>query len=187
MYHHHGVARKSPHMVAEPGGPRKRIDEQIVELSIEAGEGLLVELKVKGSITELISRLLGETSSETRQKACFDEETSKTVGDKNPGCESSSGQGMEEARNDSSLAVGKKFGAKRRLSWKHKETERRSDGHLSSQKCGVRNTLQKYKGRVVLRGDIVKDDSGAFAVFTEQGSSSFQMTAAKVMDVIASS
>ena len=29
---------------------------------------------------------------------------------------------------------------------------------------------QKYKGIVVLRGDIVKDDSGAYAVFTEQGS-----------------
>ena len=27
---------------------------------------------------------------------------------------------------------------------------------------------QKYKGRVVLRGDIVKDDSGSCAVFTEQ-------------------
>ena len=39
----------------------------------------------------------------------------------------------------------------------------------------------KYKGRVVLRGDIVKDDSGSYAVFTEQGS---QMTAAKVMDII---
>ena len=43
--------------------------------------------------------------------------------------------------------------------------------------------LQKYKGRVVLRGDIVKDDSGSYAVFTEQGSAS-QMTAAKVMDII---
>ena len=43
---------------------------------------------------------------------------------------------------------------------------------------------QKYKGRVVLRGDIVKDDSGSFAVFTEQGSSASQMTAAKVMDII---
>ena len=32
---------------------------------------------MKGSITELISRLLEETSSETKQKACFDEETSK--------------------------------------------------------------------------------------------------------------
>ena len=43
---------------------------------------------------------------------------------------------------------------------------------------------QKYKGRVALRGDIVKDDSGAYAVFTEQGSSASQMTAAKVMDII---
>ena len=40
------------------------------------------------------------------------------------------------------------------------------------------------KGRVVLRGDIVKDDSGAYAVFTEQGSSAPQMTAAKIMDII---
>ena len=38
---------------------------------------------------------------------------------------------------------------------------------------------QKYKGRVVLRGDNVKDNSGAYAVFTEQGSSASQMTAAK--------
>ena len=29
--------------------------------------------------------------------------------------------------------------------------------------------LKKFRGRVVLRGDIVKDDSGAFAVFAEQG------------------
>ena len=43
---------------------------------------------------------------------------------------------------------------------------------------------QKYKGRVVFRGDIVKDDSGSYAVFTEQGSSASQMTAAKVMDFI---
>ena len=43
---------------------------------------------------------------------------------------------------------------------------------------------QKYKGRVVLRGNIVKDDSGTYAVFTEQGSSASQMRAAKVMDII---
>ena len=42
----------------------------------------------------------------------------------------------------------------------------------------------KYKGRVVLRGDTVTDDSGSHAVFTEQGSSASQMTAAKVMDII---
>ena len=43
---------------------------------------------------------------------------------------------------------------------------------------------QKYKGRVVLRGDFVKDDSGSYAVFTEQGSSASQMTAAKITDII---
>ena len=37
----------------------------------------------------------------------------------------------------------------------------------------------------MVRGDIVKDDSGAYAFFTEQSSSASQMTAAKVMDVIA--
>ena len=43
---------------------------------------------------------------------------------------------------------------------------------------------EKYKGRVVLRGDIVKDNSASYAVFTEQGSSASQMTAAKVMEII---
>ena len=52
--------------------------------------------------------------------------------------------------------------------------------------CHLKNSelepqFQKYKGRVVLRGDIVKDDSGSYAVFTEQGSSASQMTAAKVI------
>ena len=43
---------------------------------------------------------------------------------------------------------------------------------------------KKYKGRVVFRGDIVKDNYGSCAVFTEQGSSASQMTAAKIMDII---
>ena len=33
----------------------------------------------------------------------------------------------------------------------------------------------------MLRGDVVKDDSGSYAVFTEQGSSAPQMAASKVM------
>ena len=37
----------------------------------------------------------------------------------------------------------------------------------------------------MLRGDFVKDDSGSYAVITEQGSSASQMTAAKAMDVMA--
>ena len=56
--------------------------------------------------------------------------------------------------------------------------------------CHLKNAelepqFQKYKGRVVLRGDIVKDDTGAYAGSSEQGSSASQMTAAKAMDVIA--
>ena len=43
---------------------------------------------------------------------------------------------------------------------------------------------QKFKGRVVLRGDIVKDDSGSYAVLTEQGSSASQMMAAKIMYIM---
>ena len=55
--------------------------------------------------------------------------------------------------------------------------------------CHLKNSelepqFQKYKDRVVLRGDIVKDASGSCAVFTEQGSSALQLTAAKVMDII---
>ena len=48
----------------------------------------------------------------------------------------------------------------------------------------LESKFQKHKGRVVLRGDTVKDDSGSYAVFTEQGSSASQMTAAKVMDIM---
>ena len=44
---------------------------------------------------------------------------------------------------------------------------------------------QEYKGRVILWDDMVKDDFGSHAVFTEQGSSASQMTAAKIMDGIA--
>ena len=55
--------------------------------------------------------------------------------------------------------------------------------------CHLKNSelepqCQMYKGRVVLRVDIVKDDSGAYAVFTEQGSSASQLTAENVLDVI---
>ena len=63
--------------------------------------------------------------------------------------------------------------------------------HFASLKdiCHLKNAEletkhQKDKGRVVLRGDIVKDDSGSYAVFTEQVFSVSQMTAAKIMDII---
>ena len=61
-----------------------------------------------------------------------------------------------------------------------------ADGRI----CHHRNSeleqkFQTYKGRVVLWGDMVKDDSDSCAAFTEQGSSAPQMIAAKVMDTIA--
>ena len=55
---------------------------------------------------------------------------------------------------------------------------------MSSEKCRIGGKGTKYKGRVVLRGDIVKDNSGSYAVFTEQGSSASQLTAGKIMDII---
>ena len=58
------------------------------------------------------------------------------------------------------------------------------NGHMSPENAELEAKHQKYKGRVVLRGDIVKDDSGSYAVFTEQGSSASQMTAAKIMEII---
>ena len=44
--------------------------------------------------------------------------------------------------------------------------------------------LRINKGSVVLRGETVNDDTGVYAVFTEQGSSASLMTAAKVLDSI---
>ena len=52
-------------------------------------------------------------------------------------------------------------------------------------KAVLKQRYQNYKGQVVLRSDTVKDDSGSYDVFTEQGSSASQMTAAIVMDIIA--
>ena len=55
--------------------------------------------------------------------------------------------------------------------------------------CRLKNAelakhLQKYKGRVVLLEDTVKDEEGHRAVFTEQGASASEMTAAKFLDTI---
>ena len=72
------------------------------------------------------------------------------------------------------------------LFWKHKKRKIKSTLNIChAKKAELESKLQTYEGRVVLRGDTVKDDSGAYAAFTEQGSSASQMTAAKVMDVTA--
>ena len=67
--------------------------------------------------------------------------------------------------------------------------EARTKGHTVHQWISVISRIRSWSHsfkntKVVLRGDVVKDDSGSNAVFTEQGSSVSQMTAAKVMDII---
>ena len=46
----------------------------------------------------------------------------------------------------------------------------------------LESKISKKKKRVVLQGDIVKDDPGSHAIFKEPGSFASQMTAANVMD-----
>ena len=56
--------------------------------------------------------------------------------------------------------------------------------------CHIKNSQMgkefwSYKGRIVFRGDLTKDEDGHLAVFTEQGASASNMAAAKLMDAIA--
>ena len=96
---------------------------------------------------------------------------------------------MRQARANSSLEAGQSQEQKGSHSGSTKKREQSplciSDGPMSSQKLRIGIKIQKYTGRFVLRGYIVKDDSGAYEVFSEQGSSASQMAAAKVMDGIA--
>ncbi|MDP7647929.1 MAG: hypothetical protein QGH82_07675, partial [Candidatus Woesearchaeota archaeon] len=55
--------------------------------------------------------------------------------------------------------------------------------------CHLKNAelaefLQRYKGRIVFRGDGVKDAEGFYAVFTEQGASASHMSATKFVDAV---
>ncbi len=45
--------------------------------------------------------------------------------------------------------------------------------------------LRKYKGRVVFRGDQVRDETGFYAVSSEQGTSASYQAGAKFVDAIA--
>ena len=108
---------------------------------------------------------------------------------KNTRCESSSGQRREKLEEIPAWLLTK---VRNKREVVDKARREGNTVHFASlmEICHLKNSefepqFQKYQGRVVLRGDIVKDDSRSYAVFTEQGSSASQMTAAKVMDVIA--
>ena len=76
-----------------------------------------------------------------------------------PGCRSSSGQGMEKARVNPSMANGESQEQEGGYSRSTKRQKKVHWWHMSPQKnAELEPELQTYKGRVVLRGDIVKDD-----------------------------
>ena len=90
----------------------------------------------------------------------------------------------------SSLSVWKsvcapKWPVKQRWCAEHNEEARQfilpHDGLVSSQELRVGEEFLEYKGRVVLRGDIVEDES-RYAVCVEQGASASHFTAAEVLD-----
>jgi hypothetical protein len=43
----------------------------------------------------------------------------------------------------------------------------------------------KYKGRIVMRGDAMRDEDGVMAVFSEQGASASKVEAARMLDAVA--
>ena len=96
---------------------------------------------------------------------------------------------MEQARKNASMASYKR----QEQETGHREGTNRgkdssfcnADGFLPFKNPKLEQNGQKYQGRVVLRGDVVKDDSRINAALTEQGSSASQMTAAKALDVSA--
>ena len=118
------------------------------------------------------SQIHSEASSMTnsRCKGSSGERKGKTV--ENPGM--SAGETQKQERSD-------------RRSKEQGQTSsfRGTDGFF----CRLQNSElepqhQKYKGRVVLRGDTVKDDSGAYAVFTERHSHSQPSTSKYMPRVI---
>ena len=88
---------------------------------------------------------------------------------------------MGKTRENTGMAADESQNEKEVIDDARKENKKVDICHLKTSE--LEPTFHKDKGRVVLRGDIVKDDSGSLAVFTEQGSSASQMTAAKVMDI----
>ena len=111
--------------------------------------------------------------------------------DEDSGCESCNGQRMGEARKVVSVASGKGEEWERCALWKHKEKTKvhfatlMKIWHLKNAELEPEAPVKQRTSRVPRRHCEKKNDSGAKAVCSEQGSSSSQMTATKVMDVVA--
>ena len=100
---------------------------------------------------------------------------------------------MSETKIKSKREVIQEAQKEQRTAWQMDKLQRKRDVILEAQRekrkvhfatlldiCDLKNAelepnFQKYKGRVVLRGDIVKDGSGSYAVCTERGSSAWRL------------
>ena len=85
------------------------------------------------------------------------------------------------------LGASRKFGPKQTSFVKLKTKKTSVHFTTSMDLCHLNHSelaehLQNYQGRVVFRGDSVRDDTACQAVLTEQGASASQMTAATVLD-----
>ena len=63
--------------------------------------------------------------------------------------------------------------------WQESKARNKKDIVEEVQKEGKQFIVQRLWTSVVLRGDVLKNDSGSCAVFTEQGSNASYMTAGK--------
>ena len=96
---------------------------------------------------------------------------SDATSDENSRCKSCRGQRTEKARDNPSVATGERQEQEGGYSGSTKRQKESplwcTDGHMSPLNAELEPKLHKYKGSVVLSGDIVKDDSGAYAVYTK--------------------
>merc|ERR1712016_543184 len=107
-------------------------------------------------------------------------------------------------RPEAKAAVEKEFVKLEQIpAWNVKDVQERSKVKKDSDKSGIpvhfaelmalcflknaelEKHLQKYKGRLVLRGDNIRDKDGVQAVFTKQGASASDLVAAKSFDAVA--
>ena len=111
------------------------------------------------------------------------------LGNEVPGCECRGWQRKWKAEEFFQDGKNQKWRASKRFSIRQRKKTKqfilqRSWTYVTWKNAKLDKKIQKYKGRVVTRDDVVQNDLDSFAVFTVQESSASHMTAAKVMNVI---
>ena len=121
--------------------------------------------------------------TEKRDEFCESSQSSYASSDENSRCKGSSAEGMGKLEKILAWQLTKVRNKKEVVDEARKKGNKVHVASLMNL-CHLKNSelepkYQKCKGRVVLRGDIVKDDPGSYAVFTEQSSSASQNDGSK--------